>query len=120
MIKKSKPAAAPARRRGAASTGKRPERARGADAGHAPMAEGPEGRRIAEAVAFVRARAKSKAARPKVGIVLGSGLGSALDAMSIACAIPYAEIPGFLPSTVAGHAGRLARPVRPDPARHQP
>lgn len=107
MIKKSKPASAPARRRGAASTGKRPERARGADAGPAPMAEGPEGRRIAEAVAFVRARAQAKAARPKVGIVLGSGLGSALDAMSIACAIPYAEIPGFLPSTVAGHAGRL-------------
>ncbi len=71
---------------------------------------GPEGRRIEAAVAFVQERAKAKIKariKPKVGIVLGSGLGSALDAMKIAVAIPYADIPGFLPSTVAGHAGRL-------------
>lgn len=68
------------------------------------VSPGPEGQRIAAALKYVRARTKTK---PKVGIVLGSGLGSALDAMKVEVAIPYAEIPGFLPSTVAGHAGRL-------------
>ena len=45
--------------------------------------------------------------RPRLGIVLGSGLGGLADALDDAVAIPYAEIPGFPPSTVAGHAGRF-------------
>lgn len=69
-----------------------------------PPEAGPEGRRIAAAVAHVRKTSKLK---PKAGIVLGSGLGSALDEMEIEASIPYAEIPGFLPSTVPGHSGRL-------------
>jgi len=45
--------------------------------------------------------------RPRLGIVLGSGLGGLADLLEDAVAIPYAEIPGFPPSTVAGHAGRF-------------
>jgi xanthosine phosphorylase len=45
--------------------------------------------------------------RPRLGIVLGSGLGDLADALDDAVAVPYAEIPGFPPSTVAGHAGRF-------------
>jgi xanthosine phosphorylase len=45
--------------------------------------------------------------RPRLGIVLGSGLGGLADALDDAVAVPYAEIPGFPPSTVAGHAGRF-------------
>ncbi|HEX2324666.1 MAG TPA: purine-nucleoside phosphorylase, partial [Chloroflexota bacterium] len=44
---------------------------------------------------------------PRVGIVLGSGLGALADAVEGAVAIPYADLPGFAPATVAGHAGRL-------------
>ena len=45
--------------------------------------------------------------RPRLGIVLGSGLGGLADALEEAVAVPYADIPGFPPSTVAGHAGRF-------------
>jgi len=44
---------------------------------------------------------------PKIGLVLGSGLGSLADQLENAISIPYAELPGFPVSTVAGHAGRL-------------
>jgi purine-nucleoside phosphorylase len=45
--------------------------------------------------------------RPKVGIVLGSGLGPLGDHLQDAIGIPYREIPGFPVSRVAGHAGKL-------------
>jgi inosine/guanosine/xanthosine phosphorylase family protein len=41
------------------------------------------------------------------GVVLGSGLGGLADALDDPVAVPYAEIPGFPPSTVPGHAGRF-------------
>jgi purine-nucleoside phosphorylase len=44
---------------------------------------------------------------PKVGIVLGSGLGPLGDHLQNAIGIPYQEIPGFPVSRVAGHAGKL-------------
>ncbi len=44
---------------------------------------------------------------PKLGVVLGSGLGGLVDAMDGRIEIPYQEIPGFAQSTVAGHAGKL-------------
>src|SRR3984957_9341712 len=45
--------------------------------------------------------------RPKVAVVLGSGLGGFADSLTEATAIPYAKIPGFPRSTAFGHAGRL-------------
>jgi purine-nucleoside phosphorylase len=44
---------------------------------------------------------------PKVGVILGSGLGRLADELVDAVAIPYGEIPHFPVSTVHGHAGRL-------------
>ena len=44
--------------------------------------------------------------RPRVGVVLGSGLGTVADAVSDPTVIPYAELPGFPRPTVAGHGGR--------------
>ncbi len=44
--------------------------------------------------------------RPKVGVVLGSGLGAVADAVQKAVEIPYAELPGFPVPTVPGHGGR--------------
>ena len=44
--------------------------------------------------------------RPRVGIVLGSGLGAVADAVADATAVDYADLPGFPLPTVAGHGGR--------------
>ncbi len=45
--------------------------------------------------------------RPRIGVVLGSGLGSFADELADPIAIPFQEIPGFPRSTAEGHAGRL-------------
>jgi purine-nucleoside phosphorylase len=45
--------------------------------------------------------------RPKIGLVLGSGLGAFADSLANATRIPYAEIPTFPRSTAIGHAGQM-------------
>ena len=45
--------------------------------------------------------------RPECGVILGSGLGSLVEQMTEQTVIPYADIPHFPRSTVAGHAGNL-------------
>jgi purine-nucleoside phosphorylase len=45
--------------------------------------------------------------RPRVAVVLGSGLGAFADELTSATKIPYEKIPGFPRSTAEGHAGRL-------------
>jgi purine-nucleoside phosphorylase len=47
------------------------------------------------------------ALRPKIALVLGSGLGSFADSLTDATRIPFAEIPAFPRSTALGHAGQL-------------
>jgi purine-nucleoside phosphorylase len=59
---------------------------------------------VAEATTAIRAQTDLK---PAVGIILGSGLGDLANEVQGATAIPYADIPNFLRSTVHGHAGRL-------------
>jgi purine-nucleoside phosphorylase len=44
---------------------------------------------------------------PRVGIVLGSGLGGLADALTDAVAVPFAELPGWPAASAPGHAGRL-------------
>lgn len=44
---------------------------------------------------------------PEVALILGSGLGALAEEVEDAAVVPYGEIPGFAPSTVAGHKGRL-------------
>ncbi|HHB78699.1 MAG TPA: purine-nucleoside phosphorylase [Saprospiraceae bacterium] len=44
---------------------------------------------------------------PKVGLILGSGLGSLANEIQNADIFPYSEIPDFPVSTVKGHAGQL-------------
>jgi purine-nucleoside phosphorylase len=60
--------------------------------------------RAEHAARIVRARVNQE---PRVAVVLGSGLGGFADDFEEAVAIPYGEIPGFVPSTAQGHAGRL-------------
>ena len=45
--------------------------------------------------------------RPRIGLVLGSGLGSFADSLSDSVRIPYREIPDFPRSTAIGHAGQM-------------
>ncbi|MEP7361432.1 MAG: purine-nucleoside phosphorylase [Chloroflexota bacterium] len=44
---------------------------------------------------------------PRVGIVLGSGLGGLADALTDSVAVPFAELPGWPAASAPGHAGRL-------------
>jgi len=45
--------------------------------------------------------------KPRVGIILGTGLGKLVDRVSIRESLSYDDIPHFPSSTVEGHAGRL-------------
>ncbi|HMG02137.1 MAG TPA: purine-nucleoside phosphorylase [Edaphobacter sp.] len=60
--------------------------------------------RVAEASAYIQSRTQLQ---PRLGLILGSGLGDFAEKVQDATAIPYSEIPGFPISTVAGHSGRL-------------
>ena len=60
--------------------------------------------RLSNAVKYVESRLS---ARPKAGIVLGSGLGGLAERIEDAEYIDYADIPGFPRSTVDGHKGRF-------------
>jgi len=41
--------------------------------------------------------------QPRVGIILGSGLGGVIEGMDVVERVPYTECPGFFVSTVVGH-----------------
>jgi purine-nucleoside phosphorylase len=56
------------------------------------------------AAQFVNARTEL---RPKIAIVLGSGLGAFAEQLESATAIPFVKIPHFPRSTVPGHSGKL-------------
>jgi xanthosine phosphorylase len=45
---------------------------------------------------------------PRLGIVLGSGLGAVAEALEDAVTIPYTDLPDFPQPSVHGHAGTLA------------
>jgi purine-nucleoside phosphorylase len=59
---------------------------------------------IREAVEFLKSQT---ALRPRVAVVLGSGLGAFADELEGRTEIPYASIPGWACSTAVGHAGKL-------------
>ncbi len=61
--------------------------------------------RIAAAGAVIRGRLGARA--PRVGLILGSGLGPFANTLEDPVAVPYPDIPHFPVSTVVGHAGRL-------------
>jgi purine-nucleoside phosphorylase len=68
----------------------------------APPSE--EFRRAERAAKFILSKTKL---RPRVGLVLGSGLGAFADQFSDAARIDYKKIPHFPRPTAIGHAGRL-------------
>jgi len=60
--------------------------------------------RIMDAVSFIK---KNCPLVPRVGVILGSGLGEFADSVAEPTAIAYADIPYFKNVGVSGHAGRL-------------
>jgi purine-nucleoside phosphorylase len=61
-------------------------------------------RMMLTAIDVIRARSSSQ---PRVGIILGSGLGAFAESIDGAVRIPYAELPGLPLSTAIGHAGEM-------------
>jgi len=68
------------------------------------MAEASLAERIEAAAGAIRARG---ATQPRIGIILGTGLGGLAARIQVEAEIPYEEIPGFPLSTVETHSGRL-------------
>ena len=60
--------------------------------------------RIEDCVFAIRKRVPLE---PRVGLVLGSGLGAFADTLEGLTKIPYTELPHMPPPAVAGHAGNL-------------
>ena len=59
---------------------------------------------IQQSAKYIKEKTKHK---PKVALILGSGLGSLADEITNADIFPYEDLPGFVVSTVKGHAGQL-------------
>ncbi|KMK76102.1 purine-nucleoside phosphorylase [Alkalihalobacillus pseudalcaliphilus] len=59
---------------------------------------------IVETVNFIKEKYQKT---PKVGLILGSGLGVLADEIEDPIKVPYQDIPHFPVSTVSGHAGQL-------------
>ena len=68
------------------------------------MAQASLMERIGTAVEAIRQRS---ALQPRIGIILGTGLGGLAARIQVEAEIPYEEIPGFPLSTVETHTGRL-------------
>lgn len=60
---------------------------------------------VEQCVHLIRAHAPDFV--PRVGLVLGSGLGSYADQVDAVATLSYGELPGFPEPGVAGHSGRL-------------
>jgi purine-nucleoside phosphorylase len=69
-----------------------------------PTAGNDEFAHASRAAKFIQSKTKL---RPRVSLVLGSGLGAFADELSSAKRIPFNTIPGFPRSTVEGHSGQL-------------
>jgi len=64
---------------------------------------------VYEQIEAARAAIQSRTTTtPRVGLILGSGLGALADELGDATVIPYADIPGFHEPRVPGHRGELA------------
>jgi purine-nucleoside phosphorylase len=71
---------------------------------HSAAARKSEFARAERAAKFILSKTKL---RPRIALVLGSGLCAFADELAGATKIPYQKIPGFPRSTAVGHAGQL-------------
>jgi purine-nucleoside phosphorylase len=59
---------------------------------------------LTDTVNFLKSKIKNK---PRIGVILGSGLGHFVSHMQVDVAFPFSDIPNFIPPTVEGHSGNL-------------
>jgi len=59
---------------------------------------------INQAATWIRSKTK---VQPKIGMILGTGLGGLAKQIDVEATLPYGEIPHFPVSTVESHAGQL-------------
>lgn len=60
--------------------------------------------KITETASYIKTKTKIK---PRIGIILGSGLGHFVQHIKVESHLPFSEIPNFIPPTVDGHSGNL-------------
>jgi purine-nucleoside phosphorylase len=60
--------------------------------------------KLQESVSFIRSRCSTK---PRIGVILGSGLGAFVKDLEIESTLSFKDIPHFMPPTVEGHTGNL-------------
>lgn len=60
--------------------------------------------KLTETVNFLKQKTKHK---PRIGVILGSGLGHFVQHMQVEATLPFHAIPNFIPPTVEGHSGNL-------------
>lgn len=60
--------------------------------------------KLTETASYIKSKTSIK---PRIGIILGSGLGHFVQEVQVETAIPFHEIPHFIPPTVEGHSGNL-------------
>ena len=60
--------------------------------------------KLTETINFLKTKVKTK---PRIGVILGSGLGHFVQHMQIEASFPFNSIPHFIPPTVEGHSGNL-------------
>ena len=68
------------------------------------MALSQEYLRVAEAVDYISARLP---ATPRIGLILGTGLGRIIEGLPVEAEISMAWVPGMNPPGVASHAGKI-------------
>lgn len=61
--------------------------------------------KVKESASFIKEKIHDK--KPRIGVILGSGLGDFADEVENRIEIPYSEIPHFHATTVIGHVGRV-------------
>jgi purine-nucleoside phosphorylase len=60
--------------------------------------------KLRETVSYIRSKTTAK---PRIGIILGSGLGAFVREVQVEATLSFNDIPNFLPPTVEGHSGNL-------------
>lgn len=60
--------------------------------------------KLTETASYIKKNCKTK---PRVGVILGSGLGHFVNHIEIDASFPFHSIPHFMPPTVDGHSGNL-------------
>lgn len=63
--------------------------------------------RLDETVAALRSKVPGPAGKPRLGLVLGSGLGAFADTLEGLVKIPFGDVPHLPVSRVVGHAGNM-------------